>query len=144
MPQPKPLLVAAELVLNASLRRAFEQGELQPELIDPLLEAADLEGVPLDKTTLEYALRKSIEQMADRLLQNPSNVGLFQRLEIALAFLDALPFEVNLWKVQNTFYELFETVYADYNKNAERGDAQNRKWITRFRELGEKLSIRID
>ena len=141
---PKPLYVAAELVLNASLRGAFEDEELDPELITTFLEEAEVEGIFLDADTLEYALRKSLERLADRLLANPSELHLLQRLVAGIGLLGSLPFQVNLWKVQNISYDLYQKVYPELRKRAEKGDETAGEWIGIFKRLGEKLSIRIE
>ena len=53
IPLPKVFSAAAELVLNGYLRQALEQEEVDAERVNALLEAAKLEGVPLDTATLE-------------------------------------------------------------------------------------------
>jgi len=51
---------------------------------------------------------------------------------------------VNLWKVQNTFYELLQSVYPEFKTKEDQGDEKARTWIRRFTALGEKLSVRLD
>jgi hypothetical protein len=63
VPPPRALYAAAEVVLNADLRRAFENEELSPQHIDPLLDESGSEGISLDEETLEYALRGSLEPL---------------------------------------------------------------------------------
>ncbi len=143
-PPPKALCAPAEMVLNGTLRRAFENEEFHPDLIDPLLEEVTLAGISLDTDTLEFACRRSIERMADRLLASPTELGLVQRLEAALGVLGSLPFEVNLWKVQNICYDLRGEVYRNLQSSAEQGDKSARQWVNTFRNLVGKLSIRIE
>lgn len=138
---PKPLYMAAELVLNASLRRAFEDEELHPELIGTYLEEAEMEGVSLDENTLEYALRKSLERMGERLLASPTGLDLLQKLEAGVSLLGSLPFQVNLWKVQNICYDMLQNAYPGFRETAEKGDESASEWVDLFRALCEKLSI---
>ena len=63
-----------------------------------------VEGITLDAATLEYAFRRSIEGIAERLRHFPTDPTLLQELEAASSLTGLLPFEVNLWKAQNTFY----------------------------------------
>lgn len=144
VPPPKPLYMAAELVLNASLRRAFEDEELDPGLIDTLLEEAAVEGVSLDTNTLEYAFRKSLEGVADRLLASGTELGLLEKLGAAVDLLGALPFQVNLWKIQNICYDLLQNVYPEFLKRGEKGDESAREWVDHFGVICEKLSIWVD
>jgi len=142
-PPPKALYAAAGVVLNASLRRAFENEELSSELIDTLLDESRSEGIPLDEQTLEYALRQSLESMGERLIANPSELPLLQRLEAAISLTSSLPFQVNLWKLQNTCYELLLTRYPEFKATADRGDGKAREWVNLFTALGQKLSLRV-
>jgi alpha-amylase/alpha-mannosidase (GH57 family) len=143
IPPPKPLYLAAELVLNASLRRAFQDEELDPDLIKALLKEAEVDGIPLDADTLEYALRKSLERVGDRLLASPLELPLLQKMEAAMGLLDVLPFQVNLWKIQNICYDLSQNVYPDVQQKAARNDKTAGQWMASFRTLSEKLSIMV-
>jgi alpha-amylase/alpha-mannosidase (GH57 family) len=143
IPAPRPLYLAAELVLNASLRRAFEQEELYPDLINTFWQEAEVEGISLDTETLEYTLRKSLERMAHRLLVDPAGLGLLQRLETGMALLDSLPVQVNLWTVQNICYDLLESVYPEVQEKAEGGDDNAGAWAHSFKGLCGRLSISI-
>jgi alpha-amylase/alpha-mannosidase (GH57 family) len=143
-PPPKALYAAAEVVLNADLRRAFEKEEFSPELIDTFLDASTSEGISLDEETLEYALRKSLEGMVERITASPTELGLLKKLDEAVGMLHSLPFQVNLWKVQNTFYDLLQTIYPELREKADRGNEKAQKWVGHFRVLGEKLSVRVD
>ena len=57
---------------------------------------------------------------------------------------DALPFDVNLRRIQDICFDLIEKVYRPYCSKAARDDAQADRWVRRFRQLGEKLRIRLD
>jgi alpha-amylase/alpha-mannosidase (GH57 family) len=144
VPQPKALYVAAEFVLNNDLRQAFEAEELDPEIIQPLLEEARIEGVSLDADAIEYTLRRGIEAMSDALQSSPDDLDILLRLEATAVLLQSLPFEVNLWKPQNIFYEILENNYPDFRDRAQRGNKPAQQWIEHFRKLGESLWVRVD
>ena len=143
IPSPKAFYASAEFVLNSNLRRALESEKLDSERIGALLEEVRLEGITLDTETLEYTLRRKIEQMAERLIANPTDLSLLQRLDTALDLTSSLPFMVNLWKPQNAYYEILKTVYPEFRGRAEQGDENTKAWISHFTSLGEKLSIRV-
>lgn len=143
-PPPKALYAAAEFVLNAGLRRAFENEELSPEAIETFLDESRSEGISLDEDTLEYALRGSLERMVERLFASPKELGLLKRLNEAVGMLRSLPFQVNLWKVQNVFYDLAQTVYPELREKAHQGDEDAREWVACFTLLGGKLSVRVE
>ena len=63
---------------------------------------------------------------------------------MALTLAGELPFEVNLWKVQNIFYEQLQTTYPDFRQRASRGQKDAQDWVESFMALGEKLAIHVD
>jgi len=142
VPLPKAFHAAADFVIHTELRRACETEPLQLDRIQALLEQARGDGVTLDAATLEFALRGTLERIAQRLLSAPTDLPLLQRLEAALGLVRGLPFDVNLWEIQNVCYHIVKTVYPELRIRAEQGDADARAWVAHFRSLCQKLSIR--
>jgi len=64
-PRPQVLSVAADLCLNAKLRRVLQGDGLDPEVVKPLLEEARLAGATLDATALCLLLTANIERLAE-------------------------------------------------------------------------------
>ncbi len=143
MPLPKRLQVAAEIILNSDLRRAFEQEEISLERANALLDEAWRAGVQLDGPTLEFALRRTIERLARRLRETPEDFAKLSRLETAVGLARSLPFNVNLWTAQNVFWETLQSVYPKMQERAGAGDAVAAKWTELFRKLGENLLVRV-
>lgn len=143
MPMPKRLQVAAEIILNSDLRRAFEQDEIPLERANALLDEAWRAGVQLDGPTLEFALRRTIERLAWRFREAPEDFARLVRLETAVGLARSLPFNVNLWSAQNVFWETLQTVYPAMQQRAAAGDTDAAKWTEQFRKLGENLLVRV-
>jgi alpha-amylase/alpha-mannosidase (GH57 family) len=142
IPLPKAFYAAAEFVLNIRLRRDLEDESVNPERVKALLETATVEGVALDNDTLEFAFRHNLERMAEKLLKTPTEAAL-RRLDTAASLIGALPFRVDLWKVQNVHYRLLETVYPQKRKQAEQGNQEAGEWANCFEALGDKLRIKV-
>ena len=143
VPAPRLLKMAAELVLNTGLRRAFEYADFDREHILTLLEEARTEGLGLDSTALEYAYRKTLEGIAEALSAHPEEIARLQGLADAVGILRDLPFQVNLWKVQNIFYDMLQGTYPGMQGRAAQGEKEATEWIRRFLSLGEMLSVHI-
>jgi len=143
MPLPGIIYTCAELVLTARLRRAFEHEVLDHQAIQRLLEEALLVGVQLDSTTLEYAMRLMMERMSQRLLEAPQDLDQLQGLEMAVNLLQKVPFEVNTWKTQNIVYAILEGEYPEMQRAARRGDDEALEWLNHFKNLAEKLRLRL-
>jgi alpha-amylase/alpha-mannosidase (GH57 family) len=142
IPLPKVFSAAAELVLNGYLRQALEQEEVDAERVSALLEAAKLEGVPLDTATLEFTYRHKLERLTERLIVNPT-VDLLQQLDSAAGLIRALPFRVDLWKIQNSYYRLLENIYPNMQRQKEQGDRAAQAWLSAFKALGRKLAVKV-
>ena len=69
---------------------------------------------------------------------------LIRKIEKAVGVVSFLPFEVNLWAVQNLFHDLVERDRADHLRRAEAGEEASRRWLRAIGELGERLAFRVD
>ena len=143
LPPPKALSMVAEFILSKSLRNAFEREPFDLALIESLLEDTKEEGVILDAATLEFSIRKRLERMAEAFSADPTDMSRLQELASAVALLKALPFQVNLWTVQNICYEIFQSSYDEWRNRAESGDETAQAWVNHFRPLARSLSFRI-
>ena len=119
----------------------FQDGNLDLNRVEYLFEEAQLEGVSLDSTSLEYSFRKALERLAKRLAADPSDFGMLQRLEAATTLVSRLPFEVDLWKVQNICYEMLQTVYEEYQVRAQQGHEEARTWLRHFNTIAQNLTV---
>ncbi len=144
VPLPTAYQGTAGFVLNLNLRQAFEADVLDPGYINNLLEEARVLHVDLDAPSMEYALRQTLERLAERFRDQSTELPLLQALHDGLALAADLPFEVNLWKVQNIYYEQLHTIYPQWRRQASQGQAQAQTWIDHFVALGEKLMIHVD
>jgi alpha-amylase/alpha-mannosidase (GH57 family) len=144
IPPPKVLYSAAEVVLNASLCRSFEEEALDPESIQNYLQEAKEEGISLEKDRLEYVFRHNLERIAQWFFANPKEIPILQDLETAVTLLNLFPFQVNVWKVQNIFYEILQAVYPEFREKAQQDDEKAREWVNLFRIIGERLWVRVE
>jgi len=140
---PKALTAAAEFYFNSRIRKAFQDKKVDFEFVGRLTEAARLERVVLESAMLEHEARHCAERIAGTLLEHPTTLSMLHELATAITFIKSLPTPVNLWSVQNTYYELFHSVFPKQSAAAQQGDEDAAKWIRDFLSLGEKLSIRV-
>jgi hypothetical protein len=71
----------------------------------------------------------------------PADLPTLERTNEIFALVNSLPFDLNLWKVQNLFYELKQTLYP---RMCEGNDAESRLWLRKFADLGGKLGIAVE
>jgi alpha-amylase/alpha-mannosidase (GH57 family) len=144
VPLPNRFEIAAEVTVNTDLRRAFESEEPDLDRIRSLLDEAKAAGVRLDHASLEFALRKTLERFSGAFRSRPEDASQLARLSELTALARTLPFEVNLWRVQNDFYAVLENRYGAMAARARQGDPEAHQWLELFRELGERLTVRVD
>ena len=142
MPPPNALRGPAELVVNVDLRRQLEQDEIDTERVKQLLTAASAESIELDSPTLEFTYRKTLERIAEAFAQEPQLVRL-DRLNRATDALALLPFTVNLWKVQNYFYQTMQRCSDADRQALAWDDGDKNEWNRCLKEAGEKLAVRV-
>jgi len=142
-PGTKSFRVAAELALNAELRRAFTEETLDIERIKGILQEASATGISFEGAGLGYALRKTIERMMERFREEPDDLDLLRRLNAAVETGSSLPFPVTFWKSQNLFFEMLQSIAPPYEDRAQREEEDATEWLSLFFSLGGKLSVRV-
>ena len=138
VPSPPALSVAAEVVLNRNLRRALAADTLDEELIGNLIAEAVTEGVRLDEASLAYTARQTLDTLAAQCFEDSADSADLERLDQLLHGVHlvlALPFEVDLWQVQNLYFHCLEQTRFRADRSGE--------WRAAFDNLGDRLSMRL-
>jgi alpha-amylase/alpha-mannosidase (GH57 family) len=141
-PLPRAFQTAAQFAINGYLREALSQDEPDSGRIRALLEEARMAQIPLDTQTLEYTARRSVERLAGDVKQEPADLARLERLDNAVALVRSLPFEVQLWIVENICYELWHAHAGQHTEAASAGDAGSARWLELVRSLGRMLQVR--
>lgn len=129
---------AEAFVLNAKLRKQFENGHPDVELIKSILTRIREAGVPVESDRLMFVIKKHFDRMSEEFFKSPEDFELLQRLSNSAALLPLLPFNVNLWKSQNIYDQLDAKILPEM-KN--RNDGKSRRWTEKFLALGEQLGF---
>jgi hypothetical protein len=143
VPLPKELRTAAEIIVNTDLRRAFAAGLPDPEHVRSLLDGTSSWRLDLDVVGLAFELRRALERLVERIGEQPDRRDLLERLLAVVDLAEALPFEVDLWRTQNLFYEAMAQAFPARARRAEAGDAAAEDWLRCCRTLAEKLAVRV-
>ena len=101
-------------------------------------------GVPLDTAMLEFELRRKAEATAERFTSNPSDMAGLESLEQVVGLARAMPFEVNLWQVENLCAQKLNGNYREIRERAEQGDENARNWMAHWSTLAGQLHLRVD
>ena len=142
-PRPKVLSVAADLCLNAKLRRVLQGDGLDPQVVRPLVEEARLAGAILDEAALGLLLKINIERLAQQALEQCEDLSCMERLNKAAKLVRTLPFEINLWQIQNICYKILHTKWAEFKEKAAQGDRKAQEWIRDSMEVSENFKLQV-
>jgi alpha-amylase/alpha-mannosidase (GH57 family) len=138
VPPSRALAATAEVVLNGALRRALADERTEEVEVEALLDEARTEGVALDHRTLSFWAEKGLSQVTEAFSRTPDDVDAVRRLLLRVRLLRSLPFEVDLWKVQNHFFPLTRRL-----RNGEPSQAPEREWVEEASRLADELSFDV-
>ena len=141
IPVPAAFKAAAEVAINSQLRQSFERPDLDADNIQSILKEAATSRVPLDTTTLEFAIRKRLEEQAARFSEHPEDMEIVQRFRKQLELAQTLPFPVTLWEVQNISYAPLMKAIEERQLAAENNDPEAVTWMRELTALRDGLRI---
>ena len=67
-----------------------------------------------------------------------------EQAETLIRLAGELPFEVDLWRAQNTFYRAVHLTYPELVERAAAGDQLAEVWVQHFRRLGDALGVAVE
>ena len=103
---PNRFRMAIEFALHQDQQTALSQDDADRDNIRQLLDQLRRSGITTEQVSLEFAFRQVLEKWALRWEADPADVDAERAMNRLLNILDILPFQVNLWMVQNAAYEV--------------------------------------
>jgi hypothetical protein len=143
-PLPASLQTTAELVVSANLRRELENEPISRERITDALSDAASWQIEIDESGLAFVAQKTLERLAAAFAQDPDDLAALNALAESAAALESLPFPVNLYGAQNSYWQVLRNDFPRYFRSAQGGDRDAADWVDVFRSLGQTLSVRVD
>jgi hypothetical protein len=143
-PVPRAFHSAAELIINIDLHRAVNSGVIDIVAVKNLVDTAATWRVELDADGISYDLKENLEKMITGQLTDPQNLDRLKTLLDTVTMARSLPFQVDLWKVQNIYWNILQGIYPGMKQQAEQKNPSAAAWVEAFKALGKNLSIRVD
>jgi alpha-amylase/alpha-mannosidase (GH57 family) len=143
LPLPRAFMLAAEFVINHDLRAEFDADDIDIAHARALVDEAAALKVPLDREGLAFALKRTLERLAQRLSSNPGDVQTLDALARSATLARSLPVSVDLWKVQNEYYQLLQSEYQSRAGHAADGSAEAAHWVDLFTVVGRQLGVAV-
>jgi alpha-amylase/alpha-mannosidase (GH57 family) len=144
MPLPRAFQSAATVALNGRLRHAMAAESLDTGEIRRLLAEAQDSHVELDAEILGFTLKNTVSRLAVLLSSEPGDLSRLRSLQQAAELARSLPFWVDLWRAQNVYYEILQSVLPSLRQPVRAGGADDPEWRKEFLALGDLLMVRTD
>ena len=140
-PPPPGLRSASDFVLHSDIWRQLQGEPLDLGHLSTLLdEARGRNGEVLD-ADICYAITSRMEQLMRELAANPDGVEGMRILEQLAGMVVNLPLNLNLSKVQNVYWEMFQSLAPGFRLRADEGDGGAQAWLEHFKGLGQRLGF---
>ena len=141
IPVPPALKAAAEIAVNNQLRAAFERPDLDPGAIQSYLKEAAATQVSVDVPTLEFVIRKRVEQEAEQFATHLTEPERAHKLRQLMELVASLPFPVVLWEAQNVLYAPLAQFFHGNLGIGNNGDLAGKTLRDELFHLSEQLKI---
>lgn len=142
-PLPLALQTAADFILQIDISRAFESEQTDLERLRQLCKEGKARNVEVFDLDLCYIIKKRLEAMMLQFAAHPGDLSFLRNLEGTCAIVGTLSLELNLWRVQNTYYEMLQFVFPKFRAAAIQGDETSQDWVRRFLCLGDHLGFDV-
>jgi alpha-amylase/alpha-mannosidase (GH57 family) len=143
-PLPEALQTAADFILHVEICREFNSDQTDVQRLAALFDEARARKVDVFDPEMCYVVKGKMERLVAALANKPEDLEVLRALEDIGRLVRPLPLNLNLWKVQNIYYETMQSVLPWYQKKAAEGDEQAKEWMQHFSSFGRELNFAID
>jgi hypothetical protein len=142
VPLPEAFRFAGEYVIEQELRRVLATDPLDLEQARSLLEQAEAIEADLRRRGLAFVVQRTFERLVRNSRAQPDDVRALEQLAEFSTFVRSLPFEIDLWRVQNEFYAMVRA--NDPARSLRASDDESAlRWTTLFTAIGEQLAVAV-
>jgi len=143
MPVPKYFLIAADFTLNLDIKRLLDS-EADAEEVDEVINEMVKWRLSIDSIDHEFTFRRTLERKMATLIEEPHDLPLLVNVSRLLDIAMKLPFELNLWMMQNSYHQIARSVYIFMKDKSLKGGEEEREWVKSFNDLGDKLHMNLE
>jgi hypothetical protein len=126
LPSPKPLLSAAEIVLNMEIAQLLSDKTLDLEKLQKTITNSKHMSIRLDSELLSFEASEKVADEFSKLLEAPENIETVKRISRFIQLLSELPITLDLWQSQNTTFKIAQNQYLHMK---EKTDEASQAWV---------------
>jgi alpha-amylase/alpha-mannosidase (GH57 family) len=134
-PVPAAFQSTEELIINNALHQAVKNMPVDIVKVQELIEAAAKWQINLDTEGIGYEYKIALEKMMAAFAAEPADADRLKNVLATVSLARDLPFPVDLWKVQNIFWDMMSSVYPQFKTIKE--------WSDSFIVLCRLLNIKV-
>lgn len=144
IPLPTVFRRNLELVINNQLRRFFLQEAPKSSQLMRLVEEVRRWQVPLETEVVSFVASQRVYELLADFSKNPVDLAAFINLHQIMQQLGELDVKLDLWKMQNLFYQLSGSLFVQWQEQAAQGDNRANEFIWFYRLLASRLNISLE
>ena len=141
IPLPRPFAIAAEFVTSIDISREIQKDKLDFEKIDRLVEEMKRFSLEPDRKSLGFVVSRRINRLMQEFSLEPQRIEFLEEIKRIFGTLGQLNLDLDLWAAQNIFFSIGKESYDAMEKRSAHGEEAARKWLERFNQVGESLSV---
>ncbi|MCK5581226.1 MAG: DUF3536 domain-containing protein [Candidatus Omnitrophica bacterium] len=139
---PKALSMTIEFILNRDLMDAISSDPLDLTNLERLVREIKRWSFSRDKEMLSYVANQRVEKLMEEFESNPEDHDRVHAIWGFLWVLEILSLDLNVWKAQNIYFAVSNTVYKTMQERADQGDVHAKEWMEDFLRLGQHLRVK--
>jgi len=144
----KSLLPAVETASNFVIRTdlVFQFNSETPDIekLRSLLDEAKPKGDLLLDDDLSYTIKHCLQRLMRGVATTAPDPGKIRHLRQITELVTELPLSLNLWEVQNVYWELLHQRNAEFKRESLSGNADALEWHQEFLKLGDCLGLALE
>ncbi|HWQ93161.1 MAG TPA: DUF3536 domain-containing protein, partial [Clostridia bacterium] len=141
VPLPPALETVTDYVLHSDLCRLVDSEPIDFQALQARIHETERRGYRVLDPEISFVVKNRLERAITQIFEKPDDLERMETLECLAKLVIPLPLGLNLWKVQNTYWEMLSRVLPEYEKRAQAGDEAARNWIAHFLRLGDELGF---
>jgi hypothetical protein len=142
-PLPAVFKTTVEFIMNADLRKLFEEEHINLDELERLAEEVERWAVKLEEETLGFVITKRMNAIMKLFSSNPRNTERLKYILEIFKQLEKLPIKIDRWMIQNMYFSMGQIHFREVQAMADQGDVSAQKWVKYFKELGDELEVHI-
>jgi len=141
---PQALAKIFSATINTDIIRILHNEPINFEELEHIVTEIKELSLDIDKMTLEYLIRRKVNQLMAAFEHNQSNAEVLEAVVKLLAIFEPLSLGIDFWKAQNIYYATGKKIVQKIKNDAQNGNIPAQEWLKLFNQLGDNFKVRTE